>query len=112
MEREAGYKNHFIEKYRAGEPVYDPQFSKGLVRGSDRFCKAIIKELETVLRLPATLSKAIKLRREGALWGLKALLSVLCKPAVHAWQQAMQCWEVPDGSPIQLRRRPERIQLP
>ncbi|HEY2934705.1 MAG TPA: transposase [Acidobacteriota bacterium] len=95
LEREAWYKRHFLEKYREGDLAYDPEFSSGLVRGSKKFCKSIVRELATLLRIPALLTQAIKLKREGCLWGLKALLHVLCKPAVDAWHEAMKCWQMP-----------------
>ncbi len=103
LNRETWYRQHFMEKYTAGDLAYDPQFSKGLVRGSKKFCKAILKELENVLRVPAFFTQAIKLRREGALWGLKALLHVLCKPAVDAWHEAMKGWKAPQPLPVPLK---------
>ncbi|HEY3131479.1 MAG TPA: hypothetical protein VGL91_18635, partial [Acidobacteriota bacterium] len=71
------------------------EMSQGLVRGCRKFRQAVIRELKNPLRAPAFFTPAIKLRREGALWGLKALLHVFCKPAVDGWRQAMKYWKAP-----------------
>ena len=95
LEREAWYGKHFMQDYQAGKLAYDPQMSQGLVRGCKKYCRAILRELKNPRCVPAFFSQAIKLRREGALWGLKALLHVFCKPAVDGWRQAMKCWKAP-----------------
>lgn len=69
LEREAWYQKLFLKKYRRGDLSYDPSLTNGLVRGSRRFCKTILTELETPLRVPAFLAQAIKLQREGNLSG-------------------------------------------
>ena len=68
--------------------------SKGsAIVGSRKFHKVVKDDLCDVRRLPAFLKGALKLKREGAVWGLKTLLHLLCRPVIDGWMRANNSWK-------------------
>jgi REP-associated tyrosine transposase len=91
--REACYVEHFAEQYRSSKLQYDPEMSRTAVIGSRRFVQAILAGLSGPGRLPAFLRQALKHKRQGAVWGLKTFLHLLCQPLIESWMVAQNCWK-------------------
>ena len=91
--RQAWYKRHFADQYQSGKLQHDPEIGKVGVVGSKQFVKALTAQLGDPFRLPAFVPGALKLARQGVVWGLKTLLHLLCKPLVDSWLVAQQRWK-------------------
>ncbi|HEY2934215.1 MAG TPA: transposase [Acidobacteriota bacterium] len=91
--REAWYREQFQQQYRCGKLQADARMKQTGFVGSKKFLKRIKQELAGPKRLPAFIKDMLKLKSQGAVWGLKTLLHLLCKPMVDDSLKAHNCWK-------------------
>ena len=91
--RQSWYEQHFADGYRSGKLRSDPAMGRVGVVGSGQFVKALTRKLGDPMRLPAFVPGALKLERQGVIWGLKTLLHLLCKPLMDAWLVGQKRWK-------------------
>jgi putative transposase len=93
IKRELWYREQFDQQYRSAGLQTDARMKQTGFVGSKKFLERVKAELAGPRRLPAFVKQMLKLKRQGAVWGLKTLLHLLCKPLVDGWLQAQHCWK-------------------